>query len=850
MSIQSTSSDQDAVDLPLSEHLSTCMCSACMADDRFKDDVERADVPTDGGVASAAAQATLQQMSDFLETGYWNNTNGLRHNVGSTGSDPNNGVLHYNVSGYSSLRYGGNVDSNGVSAARAELIRDAFDIYEAVLGIEFVETTSTDDSFVDFFFSDNDSGAYAGSTRFGDGTIFYSYINLAAGWSGGTSTYDDYTLQTILHEIGHALGLGHQGPYNGSARYANDAIYELDSWQASMMSYFSQSENTAITADREFLQTPMAVDWLALDQIYGRFGYGVSNAFTGDTTYGFNTTISAGQSEIWNSYASFADRTASTIVDGGGIDTLDFSGYSNAQKIDLTIQTADQTVQNSSDIGGREGNLTLAVGTVIENAIGGSGNDALIGNAADNVLRGGAGDDTFLGREGNDTFIGEAGFDTVLYNSAFASYTFSLFINAIEVIGEGIDRVFDTVESFRFSDITYSYDAIADLFSNTNAAPVARNDDASVAEGAALSLDVLGNDTDADGDALAITQINGQAVAVGGSVSLASGAAVTLNANGTLSYAQNGAFVSLTAGQTATETFEYTVVDGSGGSDTAAVAVTVSGVDDVSQNPIGQSGKATVVQDNAAQWHTVTFESVIENAVVVMGPITLNGVEQATTRVRDVSDTGFQFQIDEWNYLDGAHIQETVGWLAISEGSHTLSGGQTIVAGTQDVGTRFADVSFGEALDDAVVFAEVASVNEDDAVTTRIRNVDQSGFELRLQEEEALGSHVAETVSWIAVEAGAADGRDAVLTGDQLTDTADWFVFNAAFDDAPVVLADMQSFDGRDTATVRMNALSANGVALFAEEEASEDSEVRHVTETAGYLALSEGLIFEETALI
>lgn len=846
----STSSTTSISSTDLSDHLSTCSCDACMNSDNFRDDVEKAGLPNDGvSTSSAAATATLREMSNFLELGYWNNGTGSRHNVGSSGLDANNGVLHYNVSGFTDLRYGGGSDADGVSEARAELIRDAFAVYGSVLGIEFVETTSTDDSVVDFFFSDNKSGAYAGSTRYNDGSIYYSYINLAENWSGGTSTYDDYTLQIIFHEIGHAMGLGHQGSYNGSASYGSDAQFELDSWQASMMSYFSQGENTAVNASNEYLQTPMAVDWLALDSIYGQFGYGVDNAFQDDTTYGFNTTITEDESRIWNAFSDYAYRTASTIIDADGIDTLDVSGYSANQKIDLTVQTADQTYQDTSNIGGRTGNLTLAIGTVIENAVGGSGNDTIIGNDADNLFAGGAGNDMFIGFSGNDTFYGDAGFDTVAYNSFFNSYTFSLIDSAIEVIGEGIDLVFDTIESFQFSDVTYSFSTIFDLFSG-NTAPVAADDTATIAEGEVLTLNVLSNDLDADLDALTITSIEGQTVAANETVMLSSGAVVVLNSDGTLTYLQNDVFTGLDDGETAVETFSYTVADASGDTDTANVLVTIEGDTPVAIGPIGQSGISTIVQANSSQWHQVTFDAKIENAVVVMGPMTFNGGQPGTTRVRNVTDTGFEFQIDEWSYLDGYHIQEDIGWLAISEGSHVLEGGQTIVAGTQSIGTGFTEVDFGENLSDAIVLAEVASVNEDEAVTTRIRRVDGDSFEVKLQEEEANRYHANEVVSWIALETGSTDGLDVFKTGDQLSHIADSFVFNSSFDTAPVLLADMQSTDGGDTATVRMSMLDQDGVSIFVEEEMSRDGEIHHTNETAAYVALEEGLIFSDLMMV
>ena len=163
-----------------------------------------------------------------------------------------------------------------------------------------------------------------------------------------------------------------------------------------MMSYFSQSDNTSVEAGFAFLSTPRVVDWIALDQIYAAQGYGITNAFQGDTTYGFNTTIPATTSRIFNQLSELIPFTAFTLVDGGGNDSLDFSRFFSNQLIDLRDSDGSDTMVYSSDIGGNTCNLTLAPGTIIETAIGGFGNDTFRGNGANNNFNGGDGTDTLL----------------------------------------------------------------------------------------------------------------------------------------------------------------------------------------------------------------------------------------------------------------------------------------------------------------------------------------------------------------------------------------------------------------------------------------------------------------------
>ncbi len=264
------------------------------------------------------------------------------------------------------------------------------------------------------------------------------------------------------------------------------------------------------------------------------------------------------------------------------------------------------------------------------------------------------------------------------------------------------------------------------------------------------------------------------------------------------------------------------------------------GTGSTSSNTIGEVGELTFDQADATQWRTLNLAGTYTNPVVIMGPPSFNGAQSTTVRVRNVTRSSFQYQIDEWDYLDGAHKAETVSYLVVEAGTHDLGDGQILVAGTKLVGTGFANIRH-DRLAQPVVFTQVTSVNEDAAVTTRIRNVGADSFQVRLQEEEGApkgGSHAAETVAWVAISSGSGDaGRAFAALQTDAAYSQDFrsLTFDNTYSD-PIFLANIQSFNGTDPVALRYTGLSPNSVSLKAEEETSLDSETKHLPESVSAL--------------
>ncbi|BEP18352.1 hypothetical protein PYJP_17040 [Pyrofollis japonicus] len=239
----------------------------------------------------------------------------------------------------------------------------------------------------------------------------------------------------------------------------------------------------------------------------------------------------------------------------------------------------------------------------------------------------------------------------------------------------------------------------------------------------------------------------------------------------------------------------------------------------------------------------VSFQKTYTNPVVVAGPATYNGPDPVIPSILSINNTGFTIALKEWDYLDGKHTSEDVGYIVVEAGTHHLSDGRQIEAGYANASTTgWRWVQFPESFDATpIVVASIAS-DTPHTVTVRIKGVNTTGFFVMLEPQESLKDSVSLSakVSWIAVEPGATDvleaGTVALPEGNNPSATIN---FANTYTKKPIVLASIETFKGADPVILRIKSLTTASATLMMQEETSKDSETYHVSETVAYIILS-----------
>jgi hypothetical protein len=243
-------------------------------------------------------------------------------------------------------------------------------------------------------------------------------------------------------------------------------------------------------------------------------------------------------------------------------------------------------------------------------------------------------------------------------------------------------------------------------------------------------------------------------------------------------------------------------------------------------------------------WHYVEFKNAYADPIVIANSMSKNGSDPSVIRIRKVDQNGFEIRVQEWDYLDGGHTVEVVSYLVMERGSYTLANGTKVEAGqfeTNETGS-FGQIRFNGAFQTTpVVVTTISSFNESDAVIGRLRNINPDGFDICMQEQERNApSHATETIGYIAWEPsmGTVDGLtfEVSKTGDSVKHSFYTIQFEQNFVTTPMFIADMQTSNGMDTASIRWQNKDAYAVEVQIDEEQSENKEVDHTNEVVGYI--------------
>ena len=246
-------------------------------------------------------------------------------------------------------------------------------------------------------------------------------------------------------------------------------------------------------------------------------------------------------------------------------------------------------------------------------------------------------------------------------------------------------------------------------------------------------------------------------------------------------------------------------------------------------------------------WKRVQLQQPFVNPIVVAASLSSNGKNPSIVRIRNVEPTGFEIRVQEWDYLDGNHKHEIIGYLVLEEGSFTLEDGTVVEAGQieTELTSAFSLINFTRRFNMApVVLTSITTENASDAVTSQVHNIGLEGFEYRQRKEEGgVQTHTTETMSYIAWEPsmGALDDMlfEVALIPTGVTDELHRVEFVSSFTNEPVFLAAMQTTNEEDTAVVRWRARTSFSVDVQIEEETSLDRERAHAPEVLGYITFS-----------
>jgi serralysin len=293
-------------------------------------------------------------------------------------------------------------------------VTSAATAFDKVISATLPVLTSTQSEGISFSFNSGNLGtsdgwALGAANIGGNATAAVTINRNGAAGDAKNLTPGSKAYAIYLHEFAHALGLDH--PHDGAILPGVTSPSILGSFGLNQSVFTIMSYNDgwrtgpqglSPSVDYGHVMTPMALDLLALQRIYGAD----MTAAIGHDVYRLPSLnqVGTGYSCIWDAAGNDTITGAATL-----------SNFIDLKAATGNIESGGGGIVSHAQ--GIHGGITIAVGVVIENATGGAANDTLNGNQVANFLNGGAGDDRLMGRGGADILTGGAGRDTFVFEA-------------------------------------------------------------------------------------------------------------------------------------------------------------------------------------------------------------------------------------------------------------------------------------------------------------------------------------------------------------------------------------------------------------------------------------------------